>query len=211
MIRSVQEQACRSKSVALAVMWAIVPMLGMTHVSTAQERTAAERMQAPGPEGALLARRAGTWAVTSTVQLAPDAKPIVTKGLTAERTMVGLYLQEVMHPGPGSAAAEFRRIAYQYYDRVGGRWQYVSMDTRFPVGIMPARTFGPEDGHVLRFEFDDIAFVGLGTEVEGRTLHSNLIVDRQSDTHEIVQQYMIAADGTGRQWLAVIYDYTRER
>jgi hypothetical protein len=76
---------------------------------------------------------------------------------------------------------------------------------------MPARSFGPEDGRTLRLEFDDIAFVGLGREVEGRTLHSNLVITRQSDDHEILQQYMIAADGTGRQWLAVIYEYTRQR
>ena len=63
----------------------------------------------------------------------------------------------------GSDVPDFKRIAFQYYDRVAGRWQYVSIDTRFPVGIMPARSFGPEDGRL------------------------------------------------GRQWLAVVYEYTRRR
>ena len=70
---------------------------------------------------------------------------------------------------------------------------------------------GPDDvERPLRLEFDDIAFVGLGREVEGRMLHSNLVITRQSDDHSIVQQYMIAADGSGRQWLAVVYEYSRQ-
>ena len=172
--------------------------------------SAAERMQASSPETDELIRRTGKWTVVSTVKLTPDATPIVTRGLIAERAMVGRYMQEVMHPASGEGP-DFKRLAFQYYDRVAGRWQYVSMDTRFPVGIMPARSFGPEEDRVLRLEFDDIAFVGLGSEVEGRTLHSNLVITRDSDDHELVQQYMIAADGTGRQWLAVTYEYTRSR
>ncbi len=100
--------------------------------------SAAERMQQDGPEEAQLKQRIGTWDVTARLRLRPDATPIVTDGLLAERTMVGLYLQEVMKPAPGSKAPDFRRLAYEYYSQVEGRWQYVSMDTRFPVGIMPA-------------------------------------------------------------------------
>ena len=64
---------------------------------------------------------------------------------------------------------------------------------------------------MLRLEFDDIAFVGLGREVEGRTLHSNLILTRDTDDHAVAQQFMVAAGGTGRQWLAVVHEYTRRR
>ena len=51
-----------------------------------------------------------------------------------------------------------------------GRWQYVSMDTRFPVGIMPASSFdkGTDDKRILVFE--SLAFVGLGRDVEGRLI-----------------------------------------
>jgi hypothetical protein len=50
--------------------------------------------------------------------------------------MVGLYLTETMRPAPGSNVPEFRRIDYLTYDNVQARWEYVSMDTRAPVGIM---------------------------------------------------------------------------
>ena len=59
--------------------------------------------------------------------------------------MIGSILQEVMQPVPGSAAPDFRRLDYLNYDRVEGRWKYVSMDTRFPVSIMPASGVGPDD------------------------------------------------------------------
>ena len=157
-------------------------------------------MQAASPESEQLARRAGAWTVVSTVKLTPDATPIVTRGWIVERTMVGRYLQEVMHPAPGTDTPDFRRLAFQYYDRVAGRWQYVSMDTRFPVGIMPARGFGPEEGRTLRLEFDDIAFVGLGREVEGRMLHSNLVITRQSDDHSIVQGAKVHCISLTRNW-----------
>jgi hypothetical protein len=197
----------------LAALFLAVLVCGPTMVAGqegVQAPSAAERMQASSPEIEELIRRTGTWSVVSTVQLAPDATPIVTRGLVAERTMVGRYMQEVMHPAAGDGP-DFRRLAFQYYDRIAGRWQYVSMDTRFPVGIMPARSVGPADGRVLRLEFDDIAFVGLGREVEGRMLHSNLVITRDTDDHELVQQDMITADGTGRQWRAVTYEYTRRR
>jgi Protein of unknown function (DUF1579) len=173
--------------------------------------SAVDRMQEAGPEAQSLARRAGSWSVVITLWLAPDAAPVVTKGVVAERTMVGRYLQEVMRPAPGSTVPDFRRIAYTYYNRVEGRWQYVSLDTRFPVGIMPAWSYGKEANGKLTLEFENLAVVGLGREVEGRMVHSNLVITRDTDDHDVSQQYWTQADGTGREWLAVQYEYTRKR
>ena len=64
--------------------------------------TAAERLLVPGPEEKQLAEQAGTWTVIATMWPAPDAEPIVTDGLVAERAMIGLYLQETMHPAPAA-------------------------------------------------------------------------------------------------------------
>lgn len=173
--------------------------------------SAAERMQQSGPEEQQLQRRTGTWTVKATFRPTPDAKPMVTEQLVAERKMVGLYLEETMHPDAGAKMPDFRRVAYQYYSRVEGRWQYVSMDTRFPVGIMPAYSFANESNGQLTMVFESLAFVGLGTEVEGRMIRSNLEISRESDDHEFVRQYWVQSDGTGRQWPAVEYDYTRRR
>lgn len=174
-------------------------------------QSAAERMQQAGPEEAQLKQRAGTWDVTARLRLTPDATLIVTEGLLAERTMVGLYLQEVLKPAPGSKAPDFQRLAYEYYSRVEGRWQYVSMDTRFPVGIMPAWSFDKGSDSKRTFVFESLAFVGLGRDVEGRMIRSNLEISRESNDHEFVRQSWVQADGTGREWLAAEYEYRRRR
>lgn len=170
---------------------------------------AAKNMMQPGPEDRELASENGTWNVVSTLRLTPDAKPVVTRGIIATRRMVGNYQQEVMKPAPGSAAGDFRRIAYLHYFRVQGCWQYVSMDTRFPVGIMPAKGCEKARDGKLTLEFDSIPFVGLGGKVEGRSINSNLVIVHDGPDHEYIRQYWTRADGTGRRWLAVQYEYTR--
>ena len=173
--------------------------------------SAAERMQQPGAEEQLLKQRTGTWTVKVTFRPMPDAEPMVTQQLVAERKMVGLYMEERMHPDAGAKMPDFSRVAYQYYSRVEGRWQYVSMDTRFPVGIMPAYSFANESNGKLTMIFESLAFVGLGQDVEGRMIRSNLEIVRESNDHEFVRQYWVQSDGTGRQWPAVEYEYSRRR
>ncbi len=64
--------------------------------------SAAERMQQPGPEEQQLKRRTGTWTVKATFRPTPDAQPMITDHLVADRKMVGLYMEEVMHPDAGA-------------------------------------------------------------------------------------------------------------
>jgi hypothetical protein len=173
--------------------------------------SAAERMQEPGPEAAELQQRSGDWDVVATFRATPDAEAMVTTGLIARRKMVGLYLQEYMTPALGATSPDFTRIAYLTYSRLEGRWQYVSMDTRFPVGIMPAYSFGKQkNDKTLTLIFEPIAFVGMGAAIEGRMVRSNLVVTRTSLDHEIIQQYFITSDGSEREWLAAQYEYSRK-
>ncbi|ABS27443.1 hypothetical protein Anae109_3250 [Anaeromyxobacter sp. Fw109-5] len=58
--------------------------------------------------------------------------------------MIGLYLQEIMKPAPGSGVPDFQRIDYLTYDAVQARWEYVSLDPRAPIGIMFARGFSTD-------------------------------------------------------------------
>jgi hypothetical protein len=174
-------------------------------------RSAIERMLEPGPEARELATRAGVWDVVFTLWPAPGAEPVVTRGLIAERTMIGPFLSEVMQPSPGSAIPDFRRIDYLGYDRIEGRWKYVSLDTRFPVGIMPAWSFdvGQPDAVVLQFE--PLAFPGFGQDVEGRLTRSDMVITRQSPEREFKRQHFVQSNGTGAKWLAVQYEYMRKR
>ncbi|HEX7061903.1 MAG TPA: hypothetical protein VF200_08010 [Woeseiaceae bacterium] len=181
----------------------------LAHAQPSTVQSAAERLSQPGPEDQCLAAETGLWDVVATLRPTPDAEPVVSEGLVAERTMIGNYQQEVMQPAPDSDAQDFRRLAYLHYFRAEGCWQYVSMDTRFPVGIMPAKGCEKPQGGKLTLTFDSLPFVGLGTEAEGRTINSNLEIGHDGPDHEFVRQYWTCADGTGRRWLAVEYEYTR--
>ena len=189
---------------------AIVLFAGPTFPQQSAQ-TAIERMQEPGPEAIALAKRAGLWDVTITFRPSPDVKPSVFDGLIAERKMIGLFLEETIRPGAGSTTADFRRISYLTYNRVEGRWQYVSLDTRFPAGLMPA--YSPDRGidGKITFQFESLAFAGFGQEVEGWMLRSNYIILPHGADTEVAQQYWTRADGSERQWLAVEYRYNRHR
>lgn len=177
--------------------------------TTNAEPSAADRMSKPGAEELMLARRTGLWDVVATVWPAPGAEPIVTAGVVAERNMIGTILQEVMRPDESSTIPDFQRIDYLSYDRVEGRWKYVSLDTRLPVSIMPAWSFAGEKDGVLTMQFEPQGFVGFGEEVEGKQLRSDMIITRQNADRELKQQHFILADGGGKEWLAVQHEYTR--
>ena len=174
-------------------------------------QSAAERISAPAKEEAWLEGQTGEWDVVATIWPAPGAQPVVTRNLVAHRAMIGSILQEIMQPAPGSGAADFRRIDYLNYDRVEGRWKYVSMDTRMPVSIMPAASFGPAREGVISLQFAPQAFVGFGPQVEGRFMVSDMRVSSPDRDHVLKEQHVAMADGTARNWLFVRYEYTRAR
>jgi hypothetical protein len=178
--------------------------------AVAQLPLAAARMQEPGPEARQLMRRVGRWDVVATFRADPRAEPVITRGLMADREMVGLYLQETMRPAPGSGVADFRRICYLTYSRVEGRWQFASLDTRMPVGIMPAFSFDKGSETKLTLLFESLAFVGMGPTVEGRMVRSSYVITRDGDDRDLAEQYWVQADGSDSQWLAVQYRYTRQ-
>jgi hypothetical protein len=76
---------------------------------------------------------------------------------------------------------------------------------------MPAWSFDKGTADKRTLVFEGLAFVGLGRDVEGRLIRSNLEIARESNDHEFIRQYWVQADGTGREWLAVEYEYKRQR
>ena len=172
---------------------------------------AATQMSRPGAHEAALAAQAGTWDVVATMWPAPHAMPIVTRGLVAERAMIGAYLQEIIQPAPGSKLPDFRRLDYLNFDHVEGRWKYVSMDTRYPVSIMPAKSTGLAEDARIALQFDPQAFVGFGANVEGRFMLSDMLVTSFDKDHQVKEQRVNMANGTGESWLFVRYEYVRQR
>ena len=110
-----------------------------------------------GPEADSLAARTGRWAVVETVWDGPDAKPVATRGLIAERVMMGSLLHELIRsPEDGGV----KRLDTLCYNRVEGRWDYASFDTRAPVGLMPAYSLGRGQGGVIDLAFLPFAIAG---------------------------------------------------
>lgn len=118
-----------------AISSAVVPVAAFAQ---ATPPTAAARLNELGPENQAMAQRAGLWDVTETVWDRPGAAPVTTTGLVAERRMIGSMFQEFLHPADDITGKDIKRIDYLHFNRVEGRWDYVSMDMRAPVGIMSA-------------------------------------------------------------------------
>src|SRR5690349_10304634 len=74
--------------------------------------SAAKRMQQDSPQRASLRARVGKWEVTAMMWPSPGATPVTTKGLIAERNLVGTILQEVMKPAAGTPGPDFQRLDY---------------------------------------------------------------------------------------------------
>ncbi len=167
---------------------------------------AGSRMMAIGPENGDLAKRVGAWTVTETVWDAPGAPPKVTKGLIAERRMVGSMIQEILRD-PADAKNTVLRMDYLSFNRVEGRWEYVSMDTRAAVGIMTAQSIGRGRAAQIEVVFQPFALPGAGQDVSGQMLRMREEIINVAADHDVKDQYFTLADGTGAEWLAHRYDY----
>jgi hypothetical protein len=176
--------------------------------STVFAQSLSERLNELGPEGTSLATQVGIWDVTETVWATPDAKPVVKKGV-AVRRRIGSLLQETLHPGNDLSEATISRIDYLSFNRVEGRWDYVSMDMRDPLGIMPAASFERDPSNRIEVVFAPFSVPGNGAAVSGQMLRMNTIIETSKDGSNVKNQYFILADGMGRKWLAHRYAYAR--
>ena len=153
-----------------------------------------------GPENEMLARRAGVWDVAETVWATPDGPPTTNK-LVAERRMIGAFLQEIIRPALGSE--QVLRMDYLSFHRGEGRWKYVSMDMRAPVGIMSAASFGTgEKGRI------DVRFEPLTVPGTGQLLQMNQVMTLEDANHDRKDQRFVIADGKGTA-TKHLYVYTR--
>ena len=191
------------------IVWRLVfCLLSLPLVGFAQQTpSAATRMNELGPENSQMARRTGTWDVTETVWETPDAAPVVTKGQVAERRMIGQMLQETLQLT--SDDKTIQRMDYLSFNRVEGRWEYVSLETRAAVGLMTAQSFGREENGKILLTFQPFAVPGSGQAVSGQMLRMTEEIMVQRTDHDEKDQYFTLADGTGKPWLAHRYVYVR--
>lgn len=179
-------------------------------VAPAQETapaTTADRLNEPGPESARIAQRTGLWDVTETTWGAPGVPPVVTTGLVAERRMVGNLLHETIRPPGDAAGQDVKRVDFLTFNRVEGRWDYASFDTRAAVGLMPAWSSGPEEDGRIVLTFHP--FAAPGPEGLGRLLRMEQVITFQGPDRDVKDQYFTVADGTGARRLLHRYAYVR--
>ena len=183
--------------------------VAQTATAVPAKTSAIDRFNELGPEGQAIGKRVGLWDVTETLWASPGAAPMVTTGLVAERRMMGSLLQEFIRPPSDTAHADVKRTDLLSFNRVEGRWNYVSFDARVPAGLMPAWSALPGDGATIELTFAPFAFVGSGTEVTGQLLRMEQVIKYQDSGHDVKDQYFTMADGTGVKWLAHRYAYAR--
>lgn len=170
---------------ALALAAALLPAAALAQ----QAPVAFTRQPGVGPENTQLAQRVGIWDVVETVGSDLAATPVVNK-LVAERKMIGAFLQETIRPSLN--LTQVLRIDYLSFQQGEGRWKYVSMDMRAPVGIMSAASFGTgKPGQI------DLPFEPLTDPTSGQLLQMNQLVFLQDANHDRTEQRFVVADGKG--------------
>ena len=177
----------------------------------AQAQNAEASMNALGPENSSLLDMVGNWDVTETVWSSPTALPVANNKYVAERRMIGSILQEIMYDKGGSPLKDVERIDYLSFNRVEGRWKYISMDARVPVGLMPAASFTRGEKGKITIEFEPFSMPGTGTEVSGQMLRMDETITTLNPDHIIKEQHFIFADGKGIPFLAHRYEYIRRK
>lgn len=130
----------------------LVPVILLLSIPGKAQNTrdisANDRMLLSNEQTKRLEKRQGTWDVVMEFQPSPDAPVITVKGITAKRTMMGQYLQEIMEPDANSP--KFTRISYTVYNQADSRWENVSIDTRIS-SIMNRENFGDDQPDLSGF------------------------------------------------------------
>ncbi|TXC72234.1 hypothetical protein FSB78_15740 [Sphingomonas ginsenosidivorax] len=143
--------------------------------------------------------------MTETVWGTPNAQPVISGNLVAERRLVGNLLEESLRAASGGAVL---RRDFLTFNRIEGRWEYMSFDTRAAVGMMTAQSLGREKNGTIALVFQPFALPGEGAG-QGQMLRMRQEIVRIGPDHIVKDQYFTLADGLGGEWLAHRYDAVR--
>ncbi len=177
--------------------------------------SAITRLNELGPENQVSAQRVGLWDLTETVWASRDAAPVTTTGLVAERRRLGSLLQEILRSPGDTPERAVKRTDMLSFNRLEGRWDYVSFDTRAPVGIMSAWSTARAHGNTIDLTFAPFAIPVAGggntSGVLGQLIRMEQTIEYQDADHDVKSQYFTLADGVGTRWLAHRYAYVRRQ
>lgn len=123
----------RAASIGSAALGFLVDARVAGPAALAAGASANERLNGFRLEARMLQRRVGLWDVTETLWGGPGDAPTTSRGLVAERVMIGSALQEFIRPLVDMARMAVKRTDLLCCNRPDGRWDYLSFDTRAAV------------------------------------------------------------------------------
>jgi len=85
-----------------------------------------------GPEYNFIDPMVGKWKAIQTVYTMDGQRILSQDTFKLESKMIGNFLQEIMQPIYNSRPA-FTRTSYLNYNRTNQRWEYIVLDTRYPL------------------------------------------------------------------------------
>lgn len=172
---------------------------------------ASDQLNQAGPEADMLAGRTGRWLVTESAWASPGAVPVTTSELVAVRRMMGTLSQEIIRPAGDDEERDVRRTDLLCFNRLEGRWDYMSFDTRGPDGIMVAWSRDRGAKGRIALDFAPFATPRPGPEAIGQFLRLDQVIRIVDEDHDVKEQFFSAADGSGIRWLGHRYVYKRIR
>jgi hypothetical protein len=162
-----------------------------------------------GPEYDLIRPLVGTWKVVQTIYSKGGEKILARDTFNVERKMIGNFLQEVMQPIVKNENS-FTRISYLNYNRVNLRWEYIVLDTRYPVMM-----FETSSNHEVTADKNiDLyldAFVlppFFGKEYTGLLTKEHRVITFKTNDININRQYWTLP--AGKEFLAIEYVFKRQ-
>jgi hypothetical protein len=164
---------------------------------------------ATGPEYEWLKPMAGNYEVTMRIWPKSGATPIPLGTFKVTRQFVGNFLQEIMEPLPGQNTAPFSRITYLSFNKINQRWEYIVMDTRFPV-MMFETSFDNKinNGKEITTYLSAFPVPALvGKEEAGQMAKQRRTFMIESTGRDVMQQYWTLP--SGKEYLAIEYIYKR--
>lgn len=107
-----------------------------------------------GPEYDLIKPMTGEWKVIQTIYKMGGTGILSRDTFNVERKMVGNFLQEMMQPGTQGGKNSFTRISYLNYNRTNARWEYIVLDSRFPLMMFETSNSSKLEGDSITLNLD---------------------------------------------------------
>jgi hypothetical protein len=185
-------------------------LLLLPAIARSQELTSIEQVTALGPEYDLVKPMVGTWQVQQRIWLKPGGDPITLPPIIARRKLVGHFLEEVMEPVPGKDVQPFTRTTYLNYNNANQHWEYIVLDTRYPVMMFETSYDNQVKGNTLTLYLP--AFVappGWDPPFAGRLAKQRRTIEFEGADLNVMKQYWTLP--AGKEFLAMEYIYKRRK